>query len=198
MDDKKTEVSKCLGWGMDLPEYDGKIFRLGEPTQGVKAEFELYLKRQAMQGTIEAGKGLPPAEDEKNRKLLLKDFGLGKYRWGGEVWRDALSEQDTIEQLILLLLEEGESKKTKHKHQVTREDVTKMLGSDEIGPWLMAGVFMVSGVDPTMALAMAQMTFAGAREQQQEAMAKMEKLISPDSADQSCRTILPFGKTFVD
>ena len=183
---------------MDLPEYKGKVYRLGEPTQGVKAEFELYLKRQAMQGVIDSGKGLPPGEDDKNRKLLLKDFGLGKYRWGGEVWRDSLSEQDTIEQLILLLLEEGEGRKNKSKHVISRELVTEMLGSDEAGPWLMASVFMVSGMDPTMALTMAQMTFAGARTQQAEAMEKMNKLISQPSADQSCKTILPFGNTSAD
>lgn len=186
-----ADLTHVLAWGIDLPEYQGRSYRLGEPTQGVKASFELWLKQSAMQECIEASVGLSEEDRAYNRRLVMDDMALKKYRWGGEKWKASLTTEAGITQLVTLLLEEGK-RLAKHKHQITPKLVEEMMNDEEIGPWLWGAVFYVSGMDPQMALAAGKMAIAGAKQQQAEMAEKLKSMLN-DWQDSSSRTTQPSG-----
>lgn len=186
-----ADLSHVLAWGMDLPNFQGRSYRLGEPTQGVKTAYELWIKKCAMEECIEASAGLSEEDKAYNRRLIMDDMTLKKYRWGGEKWKASLSNEAGISQLVLLLLEEGK-RTAKHKHQITANLVGEMLNDDTIGPWLWGAVFYVSGMDPQMALAAGQMAIAGAKKAQADLAEKLNTLLN-DLQASSSRTSPPSG-----
>lgn len=163
-----SEVSRLLAWGIDLPEYKGKVYRLGEPTQGVKAEYEQWLKQTAMKECIDASRGLPDADVAYNRRLLLEDIRLGKFKWHGEKWVASSGTEEGVVQMVYLLLQEGERTKQRGKNPVSLELAKELYQDRELGPWVMGTIYMESGIDPTMALAMGEMTIAGAEKSKEE------------------------------
>jgi len=173
-----SEVSRTLAWGIDLPEYKGKTYRLGEPTQGVKAEYEQWLKKSAMEGCNEACEGLDDESKKELRKIVLEDFGLKKYRWQGEKWQSAMRTDVGISYLMFLLLQEGERTKKNGKHHITPELVTEVQQDAGIGPWLWGAIYYVSGLDPQMALAAGEMAIAGAKTKQAEMVEKVKMMLA--------------------
>lgn len=186
-----ADLSHVLAWGIDLPEYQGRSYRLGEPTQGVKTAYEMWLKKSAMEECIEASAGLSDEDKAYNRRLVMDDMALKKYRWGGEKWKASLSTEAGISQLVLLLLEEGK-RLAKHKHQVNAELVAAMMNDETVGPWLWGAVFYVSGMDPQMALAAGKMAIAGAKQQQAEMEARLKSMLNDLPASLS-KTTPPSG-----
>lgn len=171
------EVSQTLGWGDDLPEFKGKLYRLGKPTQGVKAEYELWMKQEAMKECIDASKGLPDADIAFNRRLLLEDFRLGKYRWHGEKWIATSGTEEGMIQMIYLLLQEGERTKERGRNPVSVALAKDMLEDTTLAPWVMGFIFMESGIDPTMALAIGQTVIAGAVKTREEQKNNLQTFI---------------------
>jgi len=173
-----AEVSRILAWGIDLPEYKGKTYRLGEPTQGVKAEYEQWLKKSAMEGCNEACEGLDDETKAQLRRIVLEDFGLKKYRWQGEKWQAAMKTDAGISHLMLLLLQNGENSKKSGKHPVTADLVLELQQDASVGPWLWGAIYHVSGLDPQMALLAGKAAISGAKTKQAEMEKKIRAMLA--------------------
>lgn len=174
-----SDVSQVLAFGMDLPEFEGKSYRIAEPSQLIKAEYETYYKRLAMQQCIEVSQGLDDEQVKLNRKLVLEEIALKKYRWGGEFWQKSLQSDDGVCQLLLLLIKHGEESKKHAKNKITREIVERMLVDADVGPFVWGAIYMVSGLDPQTALLAGKMTISEAKTNQKTAQETLMKLISP-------------------
>lgn len=171
------DIGKVLGWGVDLPTFNGRTHRLAEPTQAIKAEFIAYLKRIAMEQCIEACRDLPDDQKDDMRRLCLRD--LSKYYWGSSLWSESLKHEPSIVYLVTLLLQHGESKKPKAKQrEVSESDTRTMMQSEEIGAWLWGGLYMITGMDPTMALHAGMLTMTSAEQNQKAAEAKLKSIMS--------------------
>lgn len=173
-----ADVSQVLAYGMDLPEFDGKSYRIAEPSQLIKAEYESYYKRLAMQQCIEVSQGLDDEQVKLNRKLVLEEIALKKYKWGGEFWQRSLQSEDGVCQLLLLLIKHGEASKMHDKNHITREIVERMIVDPDVGPFVWGTIYMVSGLDPQTALLAGKMTISEAKKNQAAAREALTTLIS--------------------
>lgn len=172
-----ADIDKVLGWGVDLPSFNKRSYRLAEPTQEIKAEYVAYLKRTAMEQCIESCRDLPDNQKDELRQLALRD--LPKYYWGGKLWSESLNYEPSIVYLINLLLQRGEESKPKaRRNEVTLELTRQMLNDKEIGPWLWGGLYMTLGMDPTMALEAGKMTLNSAEQTQKTAESKLQLIMS--------------------
>lgn len=168
------DITKVLGWGVDLPTFEKRTYRLAEPTQAIKAEYIGYLRRIAMEHSIEASRDLPDDMKDDLRRLTLRD--LSNYYWGSTSWSESLKHQPSITFLICLLLQRGEDTKPQARRNNISEELTqRMMQSKEIGPYLWGALYMLSGMDPTMALQAGMLTLTSA---EQTTIAAEKQLIS--------------------
>lgn len=152
-----ADVSQVLAWGMDLPAFRGKVYHLMEPDQVTKAKFESWLKQTAMQECMEASEGLSEPDRERVMKLVISDISNRQFRWGGPKWSQSMQTGGGMEKIISLLLRDQK------KREVNPAIVADMLKDDDpICKWLWASFYVVCGMDPTLALAAADMTLAKA------------------------------------
>lgn len=178
-----AEVSQVIAWGMDLPAYRGKVYHLCDPDQVMKAKYESWLKQSAMEECIEASAGLSDKEKEANRRIVLSDLALKKYKWGGDLWSQSLQTSHGMAKLISIMLRDNK------KREVNEDIVLDMLNEDNpIAPWLLGAVYIVCGMDPTMALAAGRMTFAEASKNKAESQELVNQIMKIEPGTLSVTT----------
>lgn len=182
-----AEMTQILAWDTDLPRYQGAVYRLRQPNGEMKARYENILKQRAMEECIAASKNLPDKEKEYNRRLILADLRNGLYRWGGPHWSEAMKSDYGMLLLIKLMLYKADNQK-----EVSEEQLLAMMNDDEFAPWLLASVYVVCGMDPTMALAMGKATVAEARKEKQKNQSQLSQ-ITDSLLDHSSKSILNSG-----
>ena len=170
---KPAEMSDIIAWDVDLPKFKGTVYRLKQPTNAMKADFEKLLKQQAMEECITASEGLPASEKEFNRRLVLSDLRNKKFRWGGPYWSEVMQDVATSMSLLMsLMLRDSDDRK------VTEARLQEMIQDDDFAPWLFGAVYTVCGMDPTMALAMGKLTIAKAKEDKEQQQQAANQIIA--------------------
>ncbi len=148
-----AEFNEILGLGQDL-EFQGKRYRITDDlTFGVQAEFERWLKSQAMLDAMNA-----PSQDEadKYRRIFFEDSAHGAFRFGGVRSRMALMGNfEASVRLLYLLMQDGH-RRASAEYGIPSEAVArKMLDDVKLGPWAQAICLQALGLNPQYALATA-------------------------------------------
>lgn len=147
------DMNSILGLGQDV-FFEGKLYRISDDLEfGVQANFERWLKSQAMRESQEATAGNPDLQ-EKMCRIFMADSLAGAYRLEGSIARQALmNNPEASVKLLHLLLEDGALKAPKEQqHEITEQLARRMLRDKEVGPWVKAVCLVALGLDPTNAL----------------------------------------------
>ena len=193
----EADISMVLAWDLDLPRFRGKVYRLKQPDQAMKAAYEGLMKQKAMEECIAASRNLPADEKEYNRRLILTDLRTGKYRWGGPFWQESMQSEQGMLMLIQLMLHD------KDNRPVPDALLQSMTEDDEFSPWLIGAVYVACGTDPTLALALAKATVAEAKKTQAGNQSNLKQIIDDLLAKSSPNALssgditpaLPTGKS---
>ena len=198
-----SDMNNILGLGQDV-SFDGKTYRIADDLEfGVQADFERWLKHQAMQTGMEVSAD-DSVQADAFRRQFIKDSLGGAFRLDGEISRQALlGNPDASVELLFLLLEDGRRKAGDNAPEVTRRLAKRMLNDEKIGPWVQALCFMALGLDPTNALVMGTglvMTRAAIADnrQQGKTVAQLKDEVNSKQSENSSETSLSFIVNYLD
>lgn len=198
-----TDMNTILGLGQDV-SFEGKTYRIADDLEfSVQADFERWLKAQAMRSAIDVC-GNDQQEADQYRRLFFEDSLGGAYRLDGQLARKALlGNPEASVKLLHLLLEDGKRKAPDGSPEVSERLARKMLKDEKLGPWVQALCLVALGLDPTNALVLATglvMTRAEAsKNQKQQATTESIKAeIVSRQSENSSETSLNFIVNYLD
>ena len=151
-----ADMNSILGLGQDV-FFDGKLYRIADDLKfGVQADFERWLKSQAMREAQAVAQGDTEMQ-ERFCRLFIADSLSGAYRLDGQIAKQALiNNPDASVKLLYLLLEDGKRKAPQEQqHDISEQLAKKMLRDAKVGPWVQALCLVALGLDPTNALVLA-------------------------------------------
>lgn len=198
-----TDMNTILGLGQDV-SFEGKTYRIADDLEfSVQADFERWLKAQAMRAAIEVC-GSDQQEADQYRRLFFEDSLGGAYRLEGQLARKALlGNPEASVKLLHLLLEDGRRKAPGSPPEVSESLARKMLRDEKIGPWVQSLCLVALGLDPTNALVLATglvMTRAETvkNQKQQATTESMKAEIASRQSENSSETSLNFIVNYLD
>ena len=197
-------MNHILGLGQDV-FFEGKLYRIADDLEfGVQADFERWLKSQAMREAQEVASGNPEMQ-ERFCRLFIADSIAGAYRLDGQIAKQALvNNPDASVKLLYLLLEDGKRKAPQdQQHSISEQLARKMLKDEKVGPWVQALCLVALGLDPSNALVLA-MGLVGTRaetkanQQKQATTTSMKDELRARLSESSSENILPSLVTYLD
>lgn len=199
-----SDMNHILGLGQDV-FFEGKLYRIADDLEfGVQADFERWLKSQAMREAQEVASGNPEMQ-ERFCRLFIADSIAGAYRLDGQIAKQALvNNPDASVKLLYLLLEDGKRKAPQdQQHSISEQLARKMLKDEKVGPWVQALCLVALGLDPSNALVLA-MGLVGTRaetkanQQKQATTTSMKDELKARLSESSSENILPSLVTYLD
>lgn len=199
-----SDMNHILGLGQDV-FFEGKLYRIADDLEfGVQADFERWLKSQAMREAQEVASGNPEMQ-ERFCRLFIADSIAGAYRLDGQIAKQALvNNPDASVKLLYLLLEDGKRKAPQdQQHSISEQLARKMLKDEKVGPWVQALCLVALGLDPSNALVLA-MGLVGTRaetkanQQKQATTTSMKDELRARLSESSSENILPSLVTYLD
>lgn len=199
-----SDMNHILGLGQDV-FFEGKLYRIADDLEfGVQADFERWLKSQAMREAQEVASGNPEMQ-ERFCQLFIADSIAGAYRLDGQIAKQALvNNPDASVKLLYLLLEDGKRKAPQdQQHSISEQLARKMLKDEKVGPWVQALCLVALGLDPSNALVLA-MGLVGTRaetkanQQKQATTTSMKDELRARLSESSSENILPSLVTYLD
>lgn len=199
-----ADMNRILGLGQDV-FFEGKLYRIADDLEfGVQADFERWLKSQAMREAQEVASGNPEMQ-ERFCRLFIADSIAGAYRLDGQIAKQALvNNPDASVKLLYLLLEDGKRKAPQdQQHSISEQLARKMLKDEKVGPWVQALCLVALGLDPSNALVLA-MGLVGTRaetkanQQKQATTTSMKDELRARLSESSSENILPSLVTYLD
>lgn len=199
-----SDMNHILGLGQDV-FFEGKLYRIADDLEfGVQADFERWLKSQAMREAQEVASGNPEMQ-ERFCRLFIADSIAGAYRLDGQIAKQALvNNPDASVKLLYLLLEDGKRKAPQdQQHSISEQLAKKMLKDEKVGPWVQALCLVALGLDPSNALVLA-MGLVGTRaetkanQQKQATTTSMKDELKARLSESSSENILPSLVTYLD
>lgn len=199
-----SDMNHILGLGQDV-FFEGKLYRIADDLEfGVQADFERWLKSQAMREAQEVASGNPEMQ-ERFCRLFIADSIAGAYRLDGQIAKQALvNNPDASVKLLYLLLEDGKRKAPQdQQHSISEQLAKKMLKDEKVGPWVQALCLVALGLDPSNALVLA-MGLVGTRaetkanQQKQATTTSMKDELRARLSESSSENILPSLVTYLD
>ena len=199
-----SDMNHILGLGQDV-FFEGKLYRIADDLEfGVQADFERWLKSQAMREAQEVASGNPEMQ-ERFCRLFIADSIAGAYRLDGQIAKQALvNNPDASVKLLYLLLEDGKRKAPQdQQHSISEQLARKMLKDEKVGPWVQALCLVALGLDPSNALVLA-MGLVGTRaetkanQQKQATTMSMKDELRARLSESSSENILPSLVTYLD
>ncbi len=199
-----ADMNHILGLGQDV-FFEGKLYRIADDLEfGVQADFERWLKSQAMREAQEVASGNPEMQ-ERFCRLFIADSIAGAYRLDGQIAKQALvNNPDASVKLLYLLLEDGKRKAPQdQQHSISEQLARKMLKDEKVGPWVQALCLVALGLDPSNALVLA-MGLVGTRaetkanQQKQATTTSMKDELKARLSESSSENILPSLVTYLD
>lgn len=148
-----ADMNSILGLGQDV-SFDGKLYRIADDLEfGVQADFERWLKAQAMREMQAVSVGDSEMQ-ERFCRLFVADSLAGAYRLDGQIAKQTLINNPVASvKLLVLLLEDGKRKAPQdQQHDINEALARKMLKDETVGPWVQAMCLVALGLDPTNAL----------------------------------------------
>lgn len=201
---RMADMNHILGLGQDV-FFEGKLYRIADDLEfGVQADFERWLKSQAMREAQEVASGNPEMQ-ERFCRLFIADSIAGAYRLDGQIAKQALvNNPDASVKLLYLLLEDGKRKAPQdQQHSISEQLAKKMLKDEKVGPWVQALCLVALGLDPTNALVLAMglvRTRAETKtnQQMQATTTSMKDELRARLSESSSENILPSLVTYLD
>lgn len=199
-----ADMNHILGLGQDV-FFEGKLYRIADDLEfGVQADFERWLKSQAMREAQAVSLGDSEMQ-ERFCRLFVQDSLAGAYRLDGQIAKQALLYNPAASvKLLYLLLEDGKRKAPQdQQHDISEQLAKKMLNDKKVGPWVQAICLMALGLDPTNALVLAiglVGTRAGtkANQQKQATMTSMKDELKARLSEGSFENVLTSLVTYLD
>lgn len=199
-----ADMNHILGLGQDV-FFDGKLYRIADDLEfGVQADFERWLKSQAMREAQAVSVGDAEMQ-ERFCRLFVADSLAGAYRLDGQIAKQSLINNPAASvRLLYLLLEDGKRKAPQdQQHSISEQLAKKMLKDEKVGPWVQALCLVALGLDPSNALVLA-MGLVGTRaetktnQQMQATTTSMKDELRARLSESSSENILPSLVTYLD
>ena len=199
-----ADMNSILGLGQDV-FFDGKLYRIADDLEfGVQADFERWLKSQAMREAQAVAQGDTEMQ-ERFCRLFIADSLSGAYRLDGQIAKQALiNNPDASVKLLYLLLEDGKRKAPQEQqHDISEQLAKKMLRDAKVGPWVQALCLVALGLDPTNALVLATglvrtRAEAKANQQKQATTQSMKTELKTKLSESSSESVLSSLLSYLD
>ena len=84
-------------------ELEGKTYKLRQPTQVERGEYEAWMEKRALDAILRQT-GAPQDVVDRQLNSLTRDKVRGVYAWGGEVCCETVVSQDGLAKLLSIVL----------------------------------------------------------------------------------------------